>query len=148
MKMYNRNKYVITHLIHPILKHYFSHLKIRTTACGVAIFWDKDGILYSCNNSTDTNKYICELSYINKNQALCQYDNRSIFYIKNVEQMISEFYRAYYKYKIMYKLFFINFSFLLKNKVKKKTTSLMTRSFYQLSSNDLLNMRQFYIICS
>ena len=148
--MENPHKFMVTHLIAPILyRYFFKKFKIKQTPHGVSVLWDKDGLLYSCNSSTNIEKYVCEVSYIDKNNALCRYsDLVPIYYLEHPDQMVDEFYRAFLRYNILRYIFNVRFAFDIKNlcEKKRKNPSLFIRSFYQLSTEELSRYHYFFRI--
>lgn len=148
--MENPHKFMVTHLIAPILyRSFFKKFRVSQTQFGVFVFWNRDGLLYSCNSSTNIEKYVCEVSYVDKNNALCRYsDVVPIYYLEHPDQMVDEFYRAFLKYNILRYLYNVRFAFDIKNSCEKrrKKPSLLTRSFYQLSTEELSQYHFYFKI--
>lgn len=148
--MENPHRFMITHLIAPILyKHFDKRYILKQTCYGVSVYWGKDGILYSCNEATDIKRYICDVSYINKDNAYCRYtDLNPIYSLQRPEEIVREFYRAFLRFNIIQFMRYIKFSFDVKNSSEKfkKNQSLFIKSFYSLSTEQLYHFNFFFRI--
>lgn len=148
--MQNPHKFMVTHLIAPTLyRYFFKKFRITETPHGVSVYWSRDGLLYSCNSSTNIEKHVCEVSYIDKNNALCRYsDHAPIYYLEDPDQMVDEFYRAFLKYNILRYMCRLRFTFEVKNcsRKKRQSPSLLIRSFYQLSTEEISQYNYYFRI--
>lgn len=140
-KMLNPNRPIITHIIFPTLcRHFEKNFNITQTQWSVQLKWGKEGINFSCPRDLQPKKYLCELSFITRNNALAGYfEGPSIYWVRDVSEMIHLVYRSYFKYNLLDNIYFHLFRFQINNKLSKnrKKQTLFYQSLLQLSTMDL-----------
>lgn len=148
--MENPYAVIVTDVIFPtLLKHFYDVFHIQQTGWGVTVKWGREGILFSCPRDMCPNKHLCQLSFITKESVLTQYfEGPSIFWVRDVHEMMHMVYRSYFKYNVLNKIRPHVLQFYTKHRrdARRLRQTLYTQCKLLLSTMEIHETKQYQLL--
>lgn len=110
----------------------------------IVIHWlmtdnDNSGFFISCPRDLNTDLYLCEICFIDKDNMLYSCGNEREK-IMHYEELLSQFYFYFFRFIILYNLPFCILKFHIKNRVNRHVHRLESICRYHLTTLDLTSV--------